>query len=136
MTLGDIYAAHDAWRRVAGLTFPPQAAYRLLKYVKQVTAEYEVVEQQRVTLIRNIAGANDSEAVTLTSNTPAYTRFASEFHLVIEMDSDLKPFDLSLPALIDLLGKEQGNVLSVQDLSLLEPFFIEPMNPMRLELIR
>ena len=123
MRLAEIFIAREAWQRLTGLKLPPHTAYRLLKYVKQVTAEYDVIEQQRGTLLREAAGVKEGEDASVTPNTPAYTQFVRDFGAVLETDSDLKPFELTVPALLDLLGKEQSNVLSVQDLGQLEPFF-------------
>jgi hypothetical protein len=88
-----------------------------------VQAEYDVVEQQRSKLIRDAAGVKDGEDATLKPGTPEYVSFVVEFGAVLDTASDLKPFEMTLTALLELLGKDQGNTLSVQDLGQLEPFF-------------
>ena len=125
MTLAVMFSSREAWARLAALRMPPHTAYRVLKYAKLVQAEYDVIEQQRGKLIREAAGVKDGEDVTLKPDTPEYAVFVSEFMAMLETDSDLKPFDMKLAALLDVLGKDQGNTLSAQDLGQLEPFFPE-----------
>lgn len=130
MKLVNIFIARDAWQRLAALKLPAHTAYRLLKYVKQVSAESEVIEQQRVKLLRDAAGVKEGEEVNLQPGTPEYTQFVAEFGKVLDTDSDLKPFNMTLMGLLDLIGKEQGNALSAQDLGQLEPFFEVVLNPL------
>ncbi len=125
MKLLNIYIAKEAWQRLGSLKMPPHTAYRLLKYIKQVTVEGEIIESQRIKLVYSSAGANEGEPVNLEQGTPQHLRFVADFTNTLETESDLKPFSMTLPGLLDLLGKEQGNTLSAQDLSLLEPFFEE-----------
>ena len=125
MTLAVMFSSREAWARLAALRMPPHTAYRVLKYAKLVQAEYDVIEQQRGKLIREAAGAKEGEDVSLKSGTPEYAAFVSEFVAMLETDSDLKPCDMKLAALLDVLGKDQGNTLSAQDLGQLEPFFPE-----------
>jgi hypothetical protein len=123
MKLAHIYTARDAWQRLAGLKLPAPTAYSLLKYLKQVMAESDVIEQQRVKLIRDIAGAKENENASLEPGTPGFLKFAEEFTKVLDTDSDLKPVDMKLEILLAEIGKEAGNALSAQDLGQLEPFF-------------
>ena len=123
MKLAEIFAAKDAWSRLTNLRLPAHTAYRLLKFAKQVTAEYAVIEQQRNKLILDAADAKEGEMVTLKPGTPEFERFASEFGAVLDTDSDLKPFAMTLSALLDVIGKDAENTLSIVDLAQLEPFF-------------
>ncbi len=123
MTLADIFVAREAWKRLAELRMPPHTAYRLLKYAKRVTAEYDVIEQQRAKLIRDASGTTDGEDASLLPGTPEYSAFVADFGAVLDTESDLKPSDMTLDFLLDMIGKEQGNALSAQDLAQLEPFF-------------
>jgi hypothetical protein len=125
MKLADIFIARDAWQHATALRLPAHTAYRLLKYAKRVTAEYDVIEHQRSQLIRAAAGVKEGEGVSLQPGTPEYEQFVQDFGAVLDTDSDLKPCDITLSALLDLIGKDQGNTLSVQDLGQLEPFFSE-----------
>ena len=50
MRLADIFIARDAWQHATALRLPAHTAYRLLKYAKRVTAEYDVIEHQRMQL--------------------------------------------------------------------------------------
>ena len=51
MKLGEVFGAMNSWRALAAVKMQPQMAYRVLKYVKLVSAEYEIIEKQRVALI-------------------------------------------------------------------------------------
>jgi hypothetical protein len=66
---------------------------------------------------------NEGEDATLKPGTPEYASFVAEFGAVLDTESDLKPFEMTLAVLLELLGKDQSNTLSVQDLGQLEPFF-------------
>lgn len=96
-------------------------AYRLMKYAKTVGAESELIESQRVKTIRGVTGIAEGE-VKLEPGTDAHRQFVEEFNTFLLGESDLKPMDMSLDSLVGLLAKD-GNMLSVQHLANLEPFF-------------
>lgn len=125
MKLAHIFQAREAWQHLTGLKIPTHTAYRLFKYVKLLGAENEFIEEKRIKLLREISGAKDGEPIDLRSNPEQLARFGQAFEEVLSGDCDMKPFDMTLPGLLDLLGKEQENVLSVADLGQLEPFFKE-----------
>jgi len=123
MKLGQIVMARESFQRLSTLKMPPQTAYRLLKYLKLVTAESEVIEKQRINLIRDVSGTKDGEDVNLAPGTQEHARFLSEYIATLETESDLKPLDMKLDDLLAALAAEQGNVLSAADLGQLEAFF-------------
>jgi hypothetical protein len=125
MKLANLYVARDAWQRLAALRMPPHTAYKVLKYIKQVIAESEVIEQTRVKLLRESTGIAEGD-INLQPGSAEHLKFAMAFNTAMDCESDLKLFGMTLGGLLDLLGKEQGNMLSVQDLAQLEPFFEEP----------
>jgi hypothetical protein len=140
MKLAQIFVARETWKAFAGLKMPPHTAYRLLKYVKRMDSEFELIESQRQKLIKELLEqkqarltaegieiAEDDKNILKPAD-PEYMKFAGPegFGGVLETESDLKPFSMTLSAMLDLAGKEAGNVLSAQDLGLLEPFFEEP----------
>ena len=122
MKLGAILLARESFPRLASLRLPPQSAYRLLKYLKLVAAESEVIEQQRVALLRSVSGISQGD-VALQPGTPEHTAFLNEFDALLGTDSDLKPFGMTMDAMIAAVAADQGNVLSAADLNQLEPFF-------------
>lgn len=121
MKLADVYQAGEAWAQLSTLKIPPMTAYRLMKYAKTVGAEGDLIEQQRVKLIREAAGVTEGE-VRLEPGTDQHKQFVEEFNTFLLGDSDLKAMDMSLDSLVSLLAKD-GNMLSVQHLANLEPFF-------------
>jgi len=124
MKLANVLMARDAWKRLAGLKLPPATAYRLLKYAKLVTAELELIEQQRVKLICEIAGVKEGENATIEPGTPKHTEFVIRYTAALDVETDLKQCDMKMDDLLATLMSE-SNTLSVEDLGNLEPFFAE-----------
>jgi len=123
MQLAEIFSAREAWARLTQLRIPPQKAYKLLKYVKLVGAEADVVEQQRIALIQKVSGAKPGDNVSLERGTPEHRDFVVQFGAVLATETDLKPIEMTLEDLLGSLGADQANVLSVEDMARLEPFF-------------
>jgi len=122
----DVFASAEAWERLTNLKLPPVMAYRLLKYVKQVKAEYDLLKQHEGRLIREHAGVGPSEPARLTPGSPEYQKYVMAFSSVLEAPSGLPACDVTFEALLEALGQESRQVLSVQDLGTLEPFFVSP----------
>lgn len=122
MKLGEIVTARESFQRLSTLKMPPQMAYRLLKYLKTVTTEIEVIEKQRVGLLRDISGIADGD-VKLEPGTPEHMRFLVEYTAALDTDSDLKPAPLKFEDLLAALDGRDGNILSAADLAAIEPFF-------------
>lgn len=123
MKLGEIVQARESFKRLSVLKMPPQTAYHLLKYLKLVTAESEIVEKQRTYLVYRISGKTEGEPVKLEPNSPEMAEFLVEYSKVLNTDSELKPFDMTLTTLLDILGDGKDNALSASDLAAIEPFF-------------
>lgn len=123
MKLFEIIQAADAWAQLSTLKIPPMTAYRLMKYAKTVAAEAELIEQQRIKILRDVTGVVQGE-IRLEPGTEKFREFVDEFNPYLQGESDLKPMDMTLSGLVDLLSKD-GNALSVQHLANLEPFFKE-----------
>src|SRR3990167_173500 len=119
----DVFASAEAWERLTRLKLPPVMAYRLLKYVKQVKAEYDLVKQQEGRLIREHAGVGPNDAARPAPGSPEYHAYVTAFSTFLEAPSDLPAWDVTFEALLEALGQESRQVLSVQDLGTLEPFF-------------
>jgi len=123
MKLGHIVMAQESLQRLAALRMPPQAAYRLLKYLKLVNIEQEVIEKQRVKLIHEVSGTKDGDNVNLAPGTPEHAQYLTKYGATLEAESDLKPFDMKMEELLVVLDGEKGNVLSAADIGTLELFF-------------
>ena len=140
MKLAQIFVSREAWQLLSTLKMPPHTAYKLLKYVKRVDAEFELIEAQRQKLVKELIEQKQArlmaEGVEITEEDkdslkprdPEYMQFAGPegFGGVLETESDLKPFSQTMDFILDLAGKEAGNLLAARDLGLLEPFFEEP----------
>ena len=122
LKLGHIYNAREALQRLAGLRVPPLFGYRLMRYLKRVSAEGELIEAQRQKLIRECAGADAGAEVSLKAGTPEYGLFVEQFGAMLDGPVDLEPMPLKFDVLIKIL-EEGGNAVSIQDLAVLEPFF-------------
>lgn len=128
MTLLSVFISRDAWVKLLELRMPPKQAYDLLKYGKRVYAEYELVEQQRNAIIRAIAGVGANAPASLTPGTPEHDRFMQESMETMAVESDLKPCNLTMGALLEILERNPGNALSPKHLEMLEPF-LTPETP-------
>ncbi len=122
LNLVQIFTARESWQRLAALKLPPLLGYRLLKYMKKVLAEIEIIEMQRVKLIRDCAGVKEGMDAELVPGTPGHARFVAEFGTLLNQQSDLEPSNTKFDDLIGAISTD-GNALSVQDLAQLEPFF-------------
>lgn len=126
MKLVDVWNARNAVNTLAQLKKPPKIAYRLLKYSKQFSAEFDVCELARVGFVYEVAGvAPGTPNVSLEPGTPEFAAFVAKFNEFLGAESDLAPLDMGMGALIEALDAEHGNVLSETELALLEPFFQE-----------
>lgn len=119
----------STWGALTALKKPPKVAYRLLKYGAKLGAEFEVIEKQRIKLIYEAAGAAEGSEVNIKPGTAEFNKFVQGFNEFLANDSDLEPVGISMDALIDALDAEKGNVLSEQDLAVVEPFFTEKQKP-------
>jgi len=123
MKLGNIFQSYPAWVSVSQLKLNPQTAYKILKYFRLLSAEHELIEKHRVSLIYEITGADINSRVELTPDTAEFKEYVSKFGAFLQTDSDLVKLDMSLEDFITNL--DPSNKLSTNDLVLLEPFFKE-----------
>ncbi len=127
MKLSEIWNARETFNRLALLRKPPKVAYRLMKYERKLSAELTLCEAQRSKCVCEVAGVDvgsiEAEQVTLMPGTAEFNAFLDRFNEFLDGESDLKPLELEMDALVDALDAESGNVLSEVDLALLEPFF-------------
>jgi len=123
MKLGNVYGSQATIRKIVGFGLPPKIAYSVLKYSRKFDAEYSVIDQQRVQLIREIAGTKEGEDAKVEPGTPEFVTFAAKFNLIMDTDSDLAPSDMKLSELLSAIELDESNVLSAQDLAVLEVFF-------------
>lgn len=129
MKLYEIWNSSVAWSVLSRLKKNPKLAYRLLKFEKKVAAEIETCEQHRKTLVYEASGLEPPAEVTLKEGSPELAAYMAKFNEFMQGDSDLPWVGISMDELIDALGAEAGNVLSENDINLLEPFFAEPKLP-------
>ena len=115
----------SAWASLASLKKPPKVAYLMLNYGTEVSKEYDVIEQQRRTLVYQAAGVPEGSDVKIEPGSPEFNQFIQSFNDFLSVDANLKPVGLSMGELIDALDSEKGNAISEQDLELLKPFFQE-----------
>lgn len=126
MKLTEIWNAAGAWQALALLKKNPKLVYRLLKYEKAVNVELDVCNTKREAILYEVAGVQPPEPVTLAQNSSQYVEFMNRFNESLDVESDLPWIGLSMEELIDALDIEKSNVISEQELVLLEPFFTEP----------
>lgn len=124
MFLGQIFQSIDSWRKLSGINMKPKLAYKILKYTKLVTAEYEIAEKQRVALIHEVTGTKDGEDAKIEPGTPELQEYVGRFNEVMVTESTLEQLDMNLSDAIDAVD-EKNETLTINDLALLEPFFTD-----------
>ncbi len=123
--LGDILMANASWVKLSKLNFPPMTAYKLMKYAKGIADEFQIIDNERVKIVLRVADAPEDtppEQIRIERGSPEFEKFEKEFGEFLEAPSDIAPMQMSLDSLISLL-RGNDNLLSVEDLQLLEPFF-------------
>ena len=129
MRLGEIFSAIGAWRALAAVKMQPQVAYKVLKYVRLVTAEYDIVEAQRVELIHEITGTEPGQEAKIEPGSPELVTYIEKLNEILSLESDLARFDGSLDDVMVAVRDSEDNLLSVSDLATLEGFFKKPCVP-------
>lgn len=124
MTLGQIFQSTSAWQKLSAINMKAALAYKILKYVKAVGEELAIVEKQRVSLVHEAAGTKPGEDVSLEPGTSEFQEYAEKFGAVLATESDLEPIGLVLAQIVDAVD-EKDESLSVKDLAMLEPFFLD-----------
>ena len=123
MKLLAIFAANQSWGKLTQLKMSPRMAYGILKYAKLLAAEYEIVEKARVGLIHELTHTGENEQASLEPGTPEHQEYVKRFSAILDVDSELKPSDLKFDDMLAQISDDQANVLSPQELGVLEPFF-------------
>ena len=135
MLLGQIFRSLNAWNKLSAVNMKPKIAYKVLKYAKKVSAEYEIAEKQRVALIHEITGTKEGEEAKIEPDSPEIVVYIEKFNEIMQTESSLSSIDLELEDVVDAVD-EKDETLSVSDLALLEPFFrgyVDPANVERCE---
>ncbi len=122
MLLGEIFQSMSAWQKLSSIPLKPKFAYRILKYIKLVTAEFEIAEKQRVALIHEITGTQEGQEAKIEPGTPELATYAKRFQEILVTPTDLKPLDMDFEEVVNA-ADEKDESLSVQDLAMLEVFF-------------
>ena len=123
MKLANVYMARAAMNQLVQAKLSPKVAYRVLKFTRKFDVEFAIIEGQRSKLIRDISGTKEGENASIENGTPEMAEFFKKFAPILDTDCDLELCPLKFDALMDALDSEEGNVLSAQDLALLEPLF-------------
>lgn len=122
MKCGQVHQSIEAWRKLSNIPLRPQVGLKILRYSKLITAEYDVIEKQRIVAIREVAGVEEGEDVQIPPDSPKFAKCVERINELMQEDSTLPLLELDLETVIDTLdGKD--NILSVSDLAVLEPFF-------------
>lgn len=128
MKAREIFQSIPSWRKLSDITMKPLIAFKILRYMKLVSAEFEHIEKQRVDLAYEISKTPRDQNVKLEPETPELAEFQQRFNRVLDTESTLPFLRLDLETVINALdGKE--DVLTVSDLANLEPFFQYPEPP-------
>lgn len=120
----EVFQSIAAWQKLSNVVMRPAVAFKILRYTKEVSAEHEHIEKQRVALAYEISGTPEGEEVKIEPDTPEAIEFSKKFNEVLLEESTLKPITgIDLEMIVDALaGKD--DVITVADLAALEPFFL------------
>jgi hypothetical protein len=99
-------------------------AYKVLKYTQKVGDEHALVEKQRVALIHEITGTKDGEDAKIEPGSPELSEYAERLNAIMAVEADLQPLDVDFGCVISAVDEKDGSQ-SVQDLAMLEPFFLD-----------
>lgn len=122
MILGQIFQSMQSWRSLSGMKMRPQVAFKVLRYTRDVEAEFALIEKRREAILREVAGVPEGE-VKLEPDTPEVAEFQKQFTEDLLIESELKSFDRKLSCVLEMVGDGQDDVLTMSDLAMLEPFF-------------
>ena len=122
MKLLNVYASNAVWGKLIQCKMQPKMAYAILKYVQLVEAEHLIIEKTRVALIHELTNTKEGESAEVKPGTEAHLAYVKRFGDMLNVESDLQQSALKFDDLISG-PQDQGNVLSAQEIGLLEPFF-------------
>lgn len=123
-----IFQSMQSWQKLANVTLKPKIAFKILRYTKLVDAEFQHIEKQRVAIAYEVSGTEEGKDVKIEPGTPQAIEFSRRFNEVLNEESTLTLLRLDLETVVNALdGKD--DVISVQDLAVLEPFFQYPEPP-------
>jgi len=122
MLLGQLFQSVGAWQKLSGIPLKPKVAYKLLKYTRFVSSEYEIAEKQRVALIHEVTGTEEGQEAKIEPDSKEFTEYAVKFNEIMATEVKFEQIKLKLEDVVKLLDNKP-DALSVSDLALLEPFF-------------
>ena len=122
MLLGQLFQSVAAWQKLSGIPLKPKVAYKILKYTKFVSAEYEIANKQRVALIHEVTKTKEGEEAKIEPGSVQFTEYAERFNEIMATEIKFEQIKLKLEDVVELLD-DKPDALSVSDLALLEPFF-------------
>lgn len=122
MLLGQVFQSLQAWQKLSGVDMRVGLAYKVLKYTRLVSAEYDIVEKQRVALIHDLSGTKEGEDAKIDAGTPEFESYVAKFNEIMLLESDLASLDITLEEVVSSVD-EKDESLTISDLAALEPFF-------------
>ncbi len=122
MNLGEIFNSLSVWEKLASVNMKPSLAYRIMKYMKLVSAEYEIANKQRISLIHEITGTKEGEDAGISPGTPEIEEYSRRYDEIMATESDLEPLGVALEEIVNEV-EDKGEVFSVKDFALLGLFF-------------
>lgn len=132
MLLGQIFQSIAAWQKLSAINLRPRFAYKILKYMKLVSAECEIAEKQRAALIHELTDTAEGEDAKLEPDTPEFAAYVARFNEVMVTESTLKQLDMDFEEVVNALN-EKDESFTVSDLTMLEPFFDSSVESFRNE---
>lgn len=116
--------AHATWHKFRAIDLPPTLSYDLEPFCKEVSDQIETLLGIREKMRRSAAGVAEGQNPELKEGTPEANTFVEEMTAFIETDSTVVPDSHRLQEILAAI-KPTKHGLSVDDITLLKPFFAE-----------
>ena len=123
MLCGQIRNSISAWRKLADISMRAGLAYKILKYTNLVSAEYEIIEKQRIVLIHKVTGTKPGDSADIKPGTKDFKDFEGGLIEILLVESNLPQLKMAFMDVIEAVD-QNGGTLTVSDLAALEPFFL------------
>ncbi len=123
MNCGHVFQSITPWKKLAAIQMKPKLAYKILKYVKKVFAENDVIEKQRINMVYEITGTAPGADAKIEPNTPEFETYFKRLNEILAVEIGLEKIDLKFEDVIESVD-EKDESLSVSDLATLEEFFV------------
>lgn len=126
LTLGHIWQAQQAWLTLMGMKKSVKVSYKLARYFRDVIRpELKTIDEERNALIERFGTKNAQGVPEIKPDTEAMKGFIEDFNNYLTNAPGTVQADMTMDELVKGIEAFKDNVISEQELLVLEPFFKE-----------